>query len=40
MSEEIDTPRTIESISSTSNSWSSDIELILSNVYLILTYYR
>ena len=32
MSEEIDTPRTIESISSTSNSWSSDIELILSNV--------
>ena len=31
-SEESDTPRTIESISSTSNSWSSDIELILSNV--------
>ena len=32
MNEESDTPRTIESISSTSSSWSSDIELILSNV--------
>ena len=32
MADESDTPRTIESISSTTESWSSDIELILSNV--------
>ena len=32
MADESDTPRTIESMSSTTESWSSDIELILSNV--------